>query len=95
MTSIVVANLISWSYETLKGSSKGTEPGFLFFPHFLSVLYTGAQISSQVRMFVVTFIDECKFKYFTELSEIFVISSVRKRLSSGMRQGLRGQRVFD
>lgn len=90
MTSIVVANLISWSDETLKGSSKGTEPQFLLFPQCLSVLYSGAQISSQVRMFVVTFtINESKFKCFTELLAIFVICSVRKPARFRHEKGLK------
>lgn len=89
MTSIVVANLISWSFETLKGSSKGTKPQFLFFPQCLSVLYSGAQISSQVRMFVVTFINESKFKCFTELSAIFVICSIRKPARFRHEKGLK------
>lgn len=47
MTSIVVANLISWSYETLKGSPKGTEPQFLLFPSwFVSFIYRSSDFLS-------------------------------------------------
>lgn len=47
MTSTVVANLISWSYETLKGSSKGTEPQFLLSLHlFVSSIYRSSHFFS-------------------------------------------------
>lgn len=48
MTSVVVTNLISWSYENLRGSPKGTKPVSPFPSMFGSSIFRSSDfLSSQ------------------------------------------------